>query len=266
VLRRHEWARRDLQTATEALCREGSAAQLTALARRLKETLASDARGKQAAGDDNSEDSDSGGDEQEHPGPASKGQEPVQALPALQQLPLLPSQPHLAPPLCSGGGDGLRFSQSPWGSLLRTAPFRRAKARRLPYAARFVSDGAVPNRSTHPPGQSLIKTWHVQNTGRVRWPEGVRLVLWKGCRALSMQPSYEAPRPQPGDCVEISAAVRTPQTAGQFSCVFRLTDAEGNMFGPRLWVDLLVDAPAVLSSASQASAHAPAPPPAPSPM
>jgi hypothetical protein len=80
--------------------------------------------------------------------------------------------------------------------------------------------------------QTLVKTWQLQNTGAIAWPTGTKLLYVRG--DLPFENSFPVDAANPGAVVEVSAAVRTPQTAGKFRSVFRLVDATGKKFGPRL--------------------------------
>jgi len=43
-----------------------------------------------------------------------------------------------------------------------------------------------------------------------------------------------------GETVEVSTEIVTPPVPGRYTAFFRLADTERNMFGPRMWVDLIV--------------------------
>jgi hypothetical protein len=91
--------------------------------------------------------------------------------------------------------------------------------------------------------QTLVKTWQLQNTGLVAWPTGTKLLYVRG--DLPFENVFAVDAAEPGGIVEVSAVVRTPQSAGKFRSVFRLVDASGKKFGPRLVCVVTVQAPAL---------------------
>jgi hypothetical protein len=91
------------------------------------------------------------------------------------------------------------------------------------------------------PSQTLVKTWQLQNTGALTWPAGTKLLYVRG--DLPFENAFTVAPAEPGAIVEVSAVLRTPQSAGKFRSVFRLVDAFGKKFGPRLVCVVTVRAP-----------------------
>lgn len=88
----------------------------------------------------------------------------------------------------------------------------------------------------------LIKTWRMRNTGKAAW-EGISLQFVKGEKSLLGQNSagsYPVGKVLAGQTVDISAHIVTPQEPGRFASYFRLQTANGNRFGPKIWVDIVV--------------------------
>jgi len=170
-------------------------------------------------------------------------------------------------PAASGDASGRSRSRSP----------SRSRSRSKGPKAEFVRDLNLPHRSEVAPGQTLIKTWQVKNTGDAPWPEGTKLCFLRGDRQLSAEEEFDVPQAQPGETVEVSAVVNTGTSAGRTTAYFRLADKNRDMFGPRVWVDLVVvpptqppsqsspapaaQAPAAMAVDSAPSAVLPAPPP-----
>jgi hypothetical protein len=111
-----------------------------------------------------------------------------------------------------------------------------------PYRASFVTDVTLPDRTEVQPGQTLIKTWSINNCGTVQWPEPAVLVFLRGHRELipGAQEEFPVQSAKPNETVEVSVEIATPSTPGRYTAFFRLSDAERNVFGPRMWVDLIV--------------------------
>lgn len=94
------------------------------------------------------------------------------------------------------------------------------------------------------PSQTLVKTWQVQNSGAAAWPPGTKLVYMRGnLPSIENEFDISAGPVAPGQVVDVSAVVRTPQARGRNRALFRLVDPSGAKFGPRLWCDLRVGDP-----------------------
>jgi len=118
---------------------------------------------------------------------------------------------------------------------------------------KFVENVTIPERAVVLPGQTLIKTWRVENVGKTDWPENSRLIFLRGDRSMSTEEEFPVPTCKAGQSVEISAVILTPTQQGRHTAVFRLADSERVPFGPRLWCDVVVP------DLSGASVDAPAP-------
>merc|ERR1711992_447875 len=103
----------------------------------------------------------------------------------------------------------------------------------------FVADVTLPDRSHYPASKLLTKTWAMRNSGNANWGDNVELVYFKGDRSLSLEDRYPVINAAPGQAVEISASIRTPEEPGRYCTYFRL-QKNGQFFGPRVWVDLIV--------------------------
>jgi len=70
------------------------------------------------------------------------------------------------------------------------------------------------------------------------------LVFLRGHRELlpGAQEEFPVQSAKPNETVEVSAEIGTPSAPGRYTAFFRLADSERNMFGPRMWVDLIVSA------------------------
>ena len=79
----------------------------------------------------------------------------------------------------------------------------------------------------------------MRNAGDYEWGDNVELVYFKGDRSLSLEDRYPVINAAPGQEVEISASIRTPDEPGRYCTYFRL-QKNGQFFGPRVWVDLIV--------------------------
>jgi len=100
----------------------------------------------------------------------------------------------------------------------------------------------LPDRTPVLPGQTLIKSWLVENDGNEPWPQGTNLVFTNGVRSLVGGGGRGAvvPVAAVGERVEVSAVLEIPNQPGTIMAMFSLADAAGRQFGPRLWANLTV--------------------------
>lgn len=108
-------------------------------------------------------------------------------------------------------------------------------------SAKFVSHLTVADHNAVSPASTFIKAWRVQNTSRIAWPEGVRLVCVGGHPLGLSEEGHPVPAVAPGDTVDISVKLTAPPYPGRNVGYFRLVTADGTRFGHRLWCDLVVD-------------------------
>ena len=82
----------------------------------------------------------------------------------------------------------------------------------------------------------------MKNSGDQPWGDDVELVYFKGDESLCLHKRYPVISAVPVEVVEMSAIVRTPAEPGRYCTYFRL-QKNGKFFGPRVWVDIIVDSP-----------------------
>jgi hypothetical protein len=111
------------------------------------------------------------------------------------------------------------------------------------WAARFIADVTIPDGSVFPPQRAFTKTWRFRNEGPTAWPEGCRLKFLGGER---MSPQYEVlVNPvKPGEEVDVSVTMVSPDREDRFVGYWRMHTAENVPFGHRVWVDITVSKPA----------------------
>eukprot|EP00808_Paulinella_micropora_P019713 g69826.t1 len=130
------------------------------------------------------------------------------------------------------------------------------------YKAKFIKDLTYPDRSQTKPSSSVIKTWQVQNSGTVQWPRGTGVKLFRACtrtvagrkgeteRIEIVDPNSRFPvqAATPGQTVDVSVILTTPNSAGRCRAFFRLVTDENHFFGPRMWLDIdIVNPPPEMS-------------------
>eukprot|EP00457_Paulinella_chromatophora_P002808 gb/GEZN01002813.1/.p1 GENE.gb/GEZN01002813.1/~~gb/GEZN01002813.1/.p1 ORF type:complete len:458 (+),score=49.00 gb/GEZN01002813.1/:479-1852(+) len=110
------------------------------------------------------------------------------------------------------------------------------------YKAKFIKDLSLPDRTEVRPNQVIIKTWQLLNTGNLQWPMGSAVKLFRSCGGAVTDPNSRFPVPcaKPGETVDVSAIITTPDAPGRCRAFFRLCDLDGRFFGPRMWMDITV--------------------------
>lgn len=132
-------------------------------------------------------------------------------------------------------------------------------------SATFVREVNLPSRTEVAPSQTLIKTWELTNSGPVAW-EGAKLIYHRGSLP-SLENEFDVRSTAPGQTTAVNAVVRTPAVPGRYRAAFRMQDADGARFGPRMWCDLVVvpgaaASDAALAPSTEAAVAAPAAAPA----
>lgn len=105
-----------------------------------------------------------------------------------------------------------------------------------PLAAVFVSDNNILDGHTFPSGAEFVKGWRVKNEGTEVW-DGVELSFVGGDRLASVNAplSYPVSRAMPGQDINVdSGLMRAPEIPGRYMSYWRLHDAQGRPFGPRV--------------------------------
>jgi len=100
----------------------------------------------------------------------------------------------------------------------------------------YLRDVNLPDKSEVLPSSVVKKQWAIRSDSG--WGEGVKLAFVRGDK-LSVVDKVAVPAAAAGQEILLSVDLRMPACAGRFSASFRLEDADGQRFGPRVWVDLL---------------------------
>jgi hypothetical protein len=102
--------------------------------------------------------------------------------------------------------------------------------------AEFLADLTIPDGTVVAPGDTVVKTWQVRNTGSCGWHSGYRLDQIAGDLLLADEP-VELPVVAPGDEVELTISVSLAVDAlpdSEQRAEFQLSDPDGNPFGASL--------------------------------
>lgn len=131
----------------------------------------------------------------------------------------------------------------------------------------FISESTTIPTSTGrvEPGGPIRKIWKVRNDSTESWPEGSHLLYVGGRGSQALKPRFyvgddasainpSVPRAEPGQEVDLIVNIVAPEEPGQYIGIWRMCDATGDRWGPRLWTQVTVPGgPATDSPAQCAS-------------
>eukprot|EP00808_Paulinella_micropora_P001828 g68086.t1 len=142
----------------------------------------------------------------------------------------------------SGSGSDRHSSHRGSGPASQSDSWRSSTRSSGVYKAKFIKDLSLPDRTEVLPNQVIIKTWQLLNTGTIQWPMGSAVKLFRSCGGAVTDPNSRFPVPcaKPGEVVDVSAIITTPELPGRCRAFFRLCDLDGRFFGPRMWMDITV--------------------------
>ena len=93
----------------------------------------------------------------------------------------------------------------------------------------FVADVTVPDGTLLAPGQVFNKIWRVRNTG-CPWGEGYQLVFTSG-EAMTATRLFPLPSTPTGQTADLLIEMTAPTTPGTHSGIWRMRNANGQLFG-----------------------------------
>ena len=106
-------------------------------------------------------------------------------------------------------------------------------------SATFLSDVTLPDGSVVSPGQALVKTWRVRNSGTSTW-DGYKLIFLQGDQMGGTSP-VNIPTTSPNQEVNISVSLRAPTATGNKVGYWQIVNRDGvHVPGGRLWVNINV--------------------------
>ncbi len=116
-------------------------------------------------------------------------------------------------------------------------------------AALFVKDVTVPDGTLFGRDVNFTKTWRIKNVGICSWTPSYALVFISG-NGMGAPTAVSLPgNVNPGDTVDISVNMTTPNNNGHYIGYWKLRDASGVLFGigadasGAFWVDVNVSGP-----------------------
>jgi hypothetical protein len=104
----------------------------------------------------------------------------------------------------------------------------------------LVFNAMDPNRTTFKPGEWFKITWKVANTGTCAWIHSYRLIFSSGAQMGGPSQQRLAKTISPGNWTEWSLDLQAPNTNGNYTGNWRMTDTDGKAFGVTLAVSIKV--------------------------
>lgn len=103
----------------------------------------------------------------------------------------------------------------------------------------YISDVTIPDGTILAPGQAFVKTWQFQNTGTCAWSSTYQITFING-NAMAGSESQIAQTIYSGNNANISVSLISPDSVGTYTGYWRLADANGNIFGTSVYVQIEV--------------------------
>ena len=108
------------------------------------------------------------------------------------------------------------------------------------YDAAFGSDVTIPDGTLFDPGDAFTKTWEIKNTGGCDWEADFSFIFSSGDQ-MSGTNNLVSIAVAPGETATLSVDLIAPDTPGTYTGFWRLTNAEGTIFGESVYVLIIVD-------------------------
>lgn len=108
--------------------------------------------------------------------------------------------------------------------------------------AAYVADVTIPDGTPVEPGGSFTKTWRVRVEADCGGPFAAELIFDGGAE-MGGPPAVPVSMPSEGGEVDVSVPLTAPMEPGTYRAYWRLRTQEGLIFGPRLFVEIVVPSP-----------------------
>lgn len=99
----------------------------------------------------------------------------------------------------------------------------------------YISDVTIPDNTVVTPGQSMTKTWKVQNSGTCAWTTAYKITFVTG-NAMGGTATALGQAVSPGQSVDISVAMVAPTASGDSAGTWRLANDKSVAFGTPLTI------------------------------
>jgi hypothetical protein len=107
-------------------------------------------------------------------------------------------------------------------------------------ASEFAGDVTAPDGTRLEPGQVFTKTWRIKNIGTCVWGSDYELDFVDG-DPMGGPASIRLSGPaRNSETVEVSVQLKAPQEAGSYRSQWQLRDAQGQPFGTKPYISIMV--------------------------
>jgi hypothetical protein len=108
----------------------------------------------------------------------------------------------------------------------------------------FVEDLTVPDNTEIAAGTQFEKTWRGRNNGTCPWSEGYGLAFVEG-EQMAGPDRTSIPQTAPEGEADISVTLVAPDKPGSYRGDWRLSGPDGELFGAKFYVQIIVVRPAI---------------------
>lgn len=108
--------------------------------------------------------------------------------------------------------------------------------------SKFVADLTIPDGTIFTPNAVFNKSWRVLNNGNCAW-DNYSLIFVSGAQ-MAASGIYPVPTTPPGATADLLVPMTAPANYGKYTGVWRLRNANGQLFGTNLTVVINVPSPA----------------------
>lgn len=105
----------------------------------------------------------------------------------------------------------------------------------------FLKDVTLPDSSEVGTNEKLQKVWRLLNSGPITWPVGSCLVYISGDKLSATESVIIDREVLPDETIDISFNFTAPSKPGRYISHFRMASPDGQLFGQRIYIDIIVD-------------------------
>lgn len=120
--------------------------------------------------------------------------------------------------------------------------------------ATFVSDVTIPDGTQFAPGTAFTKTWRLQNSGDCSWTTAYSVYFLSGDIMGGVSPQNLTMETLPASAGDISVELVAPGSAGTYRGYWQLKNANGQAFGHKFYVEIVVTGDATTTATATATA------------
>ncbi|KAG0366769.1 hypothetical protein BC939DRAFT_455694 [Gamsiella multidivaricata] len=135
-----------------------------------------------------------------------------------------------------------------------------SKASEVALNAVFVKDITHKDGTVVQAGASFMKIWELANPGPAEWPEGTVFQFVGGDRMFSeddndcKSPEVKVDAIGVAESLCVSANLKVPSFPGRYISYWRLVSPSGELFGQRVWCDIVVEEPTQIEAMTTSAA------------